>query len=73
MNQIDLIVLLRDQLIAQPHEPYITALLRIADLHSIPVATNMATAELLVKAIERGDFSWRELIQKRYPELGPWE
>jgi methylglyoxal synthase len=71
MNQMDLIVFLRDPLMAQPHEPDITALLRLADVHGIPVATNLATAELLVKALERGDFGWRELIEKAKPGLGP--
>jgi methylglyoxal synthase len=70
-NEMDLIVFLRDPLMAQPHEPDITALLRLADVHGIPVATNLATAELLVKALERGDFGWRELIEKAKPGLGP--
>jgi methylglyoxal synthase len=70
-NRMDLIVFLRDPLMAQPHEPDITALLRLADVHGIPVATNLATAELLVKALERGDFGWRELIEKAKPGLGP--
>lgn len=70
-NEMDLIVFLRDPLMAQPHEPDITALLRLADVHGIPVATNLATAELLVRALERGDFGWRELIEKAKPGLGP--
>jgi methylglyoxal synthase len=71
VNQMDLIIFLRDPLMAQPHEPDITALLRLADVHGIPVATNLATAELLIKALERGDFGWRELVEKHKPGLGP--
>jgi methylglyoxal synthase len=71
VNQMDLIIFLRDPLMAQPHEPDITALLRLADVHGIPVATNLATAELLIKALERGDFGWRELVEKYKPGLGP--
>lgn len=63
-NEMDLIIFLRDPLMAQPHEPDITALLRLCDVQGIPVATNVATAELLVKALERGDFGWRELVHK---------
>jgi methylglyoxal synthase len=66
-NEMDLIIFLRDPLMAQPHEPDIIALLRLCDVQGIPVATNIATAELLVKAVERGDFAWRELVHKYKP------
>lgn len=66
-NELDLIIFLRDPLMAQPHEPDITALLRICDVQGIPVATNIATAEILVKALDRGDFAWRELTHKYKP------
>lgn len=66
-NELDLIIFLRDPLMAQPHEPDITALLRLCDVQGIPVATNIATAELLVRAVDRGDFSWRELVHKYKP------
>jgi methylglyoxal synthase len=66
-DELDLIVFLRDPLMAQPHEPDITALLRLCDVYGIPVATNIATAEILVKAIDRGDFGWRELVHKYKP------
>jgi methylglyoxal synthase len=67
-NTMDFIIFLRDPLMAQPHEPDIIALLRLCDVQGIPVATNIATAELLVKALERGDFAWRELVHKYKPE-----
>ncbi|MGV7117285.1 methylglyoxal synthase [Paenibacillus kyungheensis] len=67
-NDMDLIIFLRDPLMAQPHEPDISALLRICDVQGIPVATNIATAEILVKALDRGDFAWRELVHKYKPE-----
>jgi len=63
-NVLDMLIFLRDPLMAQPHEPDIIALLRLCDVHGIPVATNIATAEILVKALERGDFAWRELVHK---------
>jgi methylglyoxal synthase len=63
-NVLDLLIFLRDPLMAQPHEPDIIALLRLCDVQGIPVATNVATAELLVKALDRGDFSWRELVHR---------
>ncbi|EPY12392.1 MULTISPECIES: methylglyoxal synthase [Paenibacillus] len=66
-NEMDFIIFLRDPLMAQPHEPDIIALLRLCDVQGIPVATNIATAEILVKALERGDFAWRELTHKYKP------
>jgi methylglyoxal synthase len=66
-NELDLIIFLRDPLLAQPHEPDIIALLRLCDVMGIPVATNIATGEILVKALERGDFAWRELKDKYKP------
>lgn len=66
-NELDLVIFLRDPLMAQPHEPDIIALLRLCDVQGIPVATNIATAEILVKALERGDFAWREIVHKYKP------
>lgn len=68
-NKMDLIVFLRDPLMAQPHEPDIIALLRLCDVQGIPLATNVATGELLIKALERGDFAWRELVHKYKPGI----
>lgn len=61
-NRIDLVIFLRDPLTAQPHEPDINALLRLCDVHNIPLATNLATAEIMVKALERGDLDWRLIV-----------
>jgi len=69
-NEIDLLIFLRDPLTAQPHEPDITALLRLCDVQGIPLATNIASAELLVRCLERGDFAWREIVHKYKPESG---
>lgn len=64
-NEIDCIIFLRDPLTAQPHEPDILALLRVADVHQIPLATNIATAEVLIRSIEQGDFDWRERVREK--------
>ncbi|MGY4690085.1 methylglyoxal synthase [Salibacterium sp. K-3] len=60
-NNMDLILFFRDPLTAQPHEPDITALLRLSDVHAVPLATNMATAEVLVKGLENGFLDFRNL------------
>ncbi|WP_028783015.1 methylglyoxal synthase [Thalassobacillus devorans] len=64
-NDMDIIIFFRDPLTAQPHEPDISALLRLCDVHKIPLATNMAGAEILIRALERGDLEWREIIKDR--------
>lgn len=64
-NKMDLVLFFRDPLAAQPHEPDIIALLRLCDVYGIPLATNMATAEVLVKSIEQGDLDWRKAINKK--------
>ena len=63
-GELDLILFFRDPLTAQPHEPDVNALLRLCDVYGIPLATNIATAELLIRAVEKGYFSWRETVDK---------
>ncbi|MGB9796095.1 methylglyoxal synthase [Fervidobacterium gondwanense] len=52
-RDIDFVIFLRDPLTAQPHEPDVSALLRVCDVHNVPLATNLATAEALVLEIEK--------------------
>ncbi|WP_371364356.1 methylglyoxal synthase [Sporomusa rhizae] len=51
-QEVSAVIFLRDPLTAQPHEPDITALLRICDVHNIPVATNVATAGLVLQSLD---------------------
>ncbi|MGB9678701.1 MAG: methylglyoxal synthase [Thermoanaerobacteraceae bacterium] len=59
-NKMDLVIFLRDPLTVQPHEPDILALLRVCDVHGIPLATNLASAEVLIKGLDSGLLQWRE-------------
>lgn len=63
-NEMDVVIFLRDPLAAQPHEPDINALIRLCDVHKIPLATNLGTAEVLLKALSTGDIAWRNLVHK---------
>ncbi|NLA58167.1 MAG: dephospho-CoA kinase [Firmicutes bacterium] len=54
-EEIDLVIFLRDPLTAQPHEPDITALMRVCDVHNVPLATNEATAAMLLVALAELD------------------
>ena len=62
-NDIDLVIFLRDPLTPKSHEPETTTLFQLCDVHNIPLATNLASAELLIKALDRGDLEWRELYK----------
>lgn len=61
-DRMDLVIFLRDPLTAQPHEPDVTALLRLCDVHNVPVATNLATAEAVIRAMEHGALDWRNIV-----------
>ena len=61
-NEIDLLLFFRDPISVKPHEPNDMNLLRLCDVHNIPVATNIATAEALIHALERGDLDWRDIV-----------
>ncbi len=64
-NEIDLVLFFRDPLTAHPHEPDVEALLRLCDVHNIPIATNMATAEVLIHGLQRGDLAWRDILNPK--------
>lgn len=61
-NEIDLLLFFRDPLTAKEHEPSEINLLRLCDVHNIPVATNIATAEVLIHGLARGDLDWRNIL-----------
>ncbi len=52
---LDLIVFLRDPLTAQPHEPDVSALLRLCDVQNIPLATNVKSAEIMLECLKNGE------------------
>lgn len=62
-NEIDLVIFLRDPLAPDMHKPDINYIVRLCDMHNIPLATNLATAELLIKSLDRGDMEWREMYK----------
>lgn len=64
-NEIDLLLMFRDPLNRKPSEPNEENLLRLCDVHNIPVATNIATAEALIHSLERGDLDWRDIVNPK--------
>ncbi|MBO5646983.1 MAG: methylglyoxal synthase [Clostridia bacterium] len=63
-DEIDMVVFLRD-VNSFGNEPDVDAMIRLCDEQNIPIATNLATAEMLVLGLARGDLDWRELVRKK--------
>ena len=64
-NEIDLLLYFRDTSPKDSFDESEYDLLRMCDMYNVPVATNIATAEVLVCALDRGDLDWREIVNPR--------
>ena len=62
-NDIDLVIFLQDPLAPKLQEPGVNNVMRLCDMYNIPLATNLASAELLIKSLDRGDLEWREMYK----------
>ncbi|MCC8112203.1 MAG: methylglyoxal synthase [Ruminococcus sp.] len=60
-DEVDILLFFRDPIGRKSSEPNEMNLFRLCDIHNVPVATNIATAEALIMALERGDLEWREI------------
>ena len=59
-GELDLVIFLRDPLTGQPHEPDVSALMRLCDVRNIPLATNKTSAAIMLKALSDGDIAEAE-------------
>ena len=64
-GEIDLLLLFRDPISPNPGEPSENNILRLCDVHNIPVATNIATGEALIHSLDRGDLDWRDIVNPK--------
>jgi len=64
-NEIDILLYFRGTNLKPTFDEAEYHLLRMCDVHNVPVATNIATAEVLIRALERGDLDWREIVNPR--------
>ena len=64
-NEIDLLLYFKDTRPNSDSDEVEKEILRLCDLYNIPVATNIATAEVLIMALDRGDLDWRELVRQQ--------
>lgn len=63
-DNLDMVIFLRDPLASQPHEPDVNALIRLSDVYEIPLATNIGTAEILLRGLEAGFADFREVVHE---------
>ncbi len=66
-NEIDLLLFFRDHMESalSTNDSTQNNLLRLCDIYNIPVATNIATAEALIHALENGDLDWRDIVNPK--------
>ena len=64
-NEIDVVLYFRSSETTPTFYEEEYQLLRMCDLHNIPVATNIATAEVIICALDKGDLDWREIVNPR--------
>lgn len=64
-NEIDMLLVFSDPLNPKEHEPNVSNLLRLCDVHNVPAATNIATAEALIHSLDRGDLDWRDIVNPK--------
>ena len=64
-NEIDVLLYFKDTRQDAKTDDVESELLRLCDHYNVPVATNIATAEIVITALERGDLDWREIVNPR--------
>jgi len=64
LNDIDLVIFLRDPITQSQYEPDIISVMQLCDVHNIPLATNLASAEALLLALEQGYLDWRNNVKR---------
>ena len=64
-NEIDLLFFFRDPINRRANEPNDSDILSLCDSHNIPFATNIATGEVLIQGLSRGDIDWRNIVNPK--------
>ena len=64
-NEIDLVLFFRDPLTSKTYEPEVLNILKLCDVYNIPVATNVATAEVLILGLDKGYLDWRDIVNPK--------
>lgn len=70
-NTVDLVIFLRDPMASQPHEPDVNALIRLSDVYEVPLATNVGTAEVLIRGLATGFIDFRTIVKEAPQKNAP--
>jgi len=62
-NDMDLIIFLREPVAPKRNDPDVNRIFYLCDTHNIPLVTNLASAEMLIKSLGRGELDWREMYK----------
>ena len=68
-NEIDLVLFFRDPITDNTSEPDVAPIIKLCDIHNVPIATNIATAEVLVHGLDRGDMDWRDIVNPKNKKI----
>lgn len=64
-NEIDLVLFFEDPLASPTFEPDVQNIIKLCDIHNIPLATNVATAEVLILGLDKGYLDWRDIVNPK--------
>ena len=64
-NELDLVLYFCDPLFTSEYQSSVMEIARLCDRHNVPFATNVATAEVLIHGLKRGDFDWRDIVNPK--------
>jgi len=64
-NELDMVLYFCDPLLTDEYQGSVMEIARLCDQHSVPFATNIATAEVLIHGLKRGDLAWRDIVNPK--------
>ena len=64
-NELDLVLYFCDPSLKEEYQSSVMEIARFCDQHNVPFATNVATAEVLIHGLKRGDFDWRNIVNPK--------
>ena len=64
-NEIDMVLFFCDPLLVEEYHGSVTEIVRLCDEHNVPFASNVATAEVLIHGLKRGDLDWRDIVNPK--------
>ena len=64
-NELDMVLYFCDPLLVEEYQGSVMEIARLCDQHNVPFASNIATAEVLIHGLKRGDLDWRDIVNPK--------